>query len=141
MEIPHIKSCNPYGTTEDSVSIGVSLRSSNALKSIVCPIKPSAASPTLVIGPSLVPKLSLICRASVLEAFSLYNIAKFAENRDHLTAEKLQSLESPLRPQLERWSKQPENHEKVAVGQQSSRPSGAALKNKLDELERRIETR
>ena len=68
-------------------------------------------------------------------------MAKIAGNRDHLTAENLESLESPLRPQLDKWSKQPENHEQVAVGQQSSRLSGAALKNQLDELERRIETR
>ena len=87
------------------------------------------------------PKPFLLCRAFTLGAFTSYDMAKNARDRDHLTAEKLQSLGSPLRPQLDKWSKQPENHEQVAVGQQSSRLSGAALKKQLDELERKVETR
>ena len=71
----------------------------------------------------------------------LYDIAKIAGDRDHLTTEKLQSLGSPLRPQLDKWSKQPESHEQVAVGQEPSRLSGAALEKQLDELERKIVTK
>ena len=70
-----------------------------------------------------------------------YGIAKLAGDRYYLAAERLQSLGSPLRPQLDKWSKQPESHEQVAVGQEPSRLSGAALEKQLDELERKIETK
>ena len=87
------------------------------------------------------PKASLICRTSTLGAFSSHDIAKIAGDRDQLTAERLQSLGSPLRPQLDKWSKQPESHEQVPMGQQPSRLSGAALEKQLEELERKAETR
>ena len=70
-----------------------------------------------------------------------YDIAKIAGDRDYLTAERLRSLGSPLRPQLDKWSKQPESHEQVTVGQIPSRLSGAALEKQLDELERKVETK
>lgn len=68
-------------------------------------------------------------------------MTKIAGARDHLTAERLQSLGSPLRPQLDKWIRQPESHEQVTIGQQPARLSGAALKKQLEELETKVDTR
>ena len=59
-------------------------------------------------------------------------------DRSPATSQGSQSQRGPSEA-LEQWRKKPERHEQVAVGQETTRPTDAQMKARLDKLQRKTE--